>query len=230
MTHRRTRTRTAAGLSGVLLAAASTGIAAADAYYRPARHHGNSVVATTEPADTTPTSAAAGDGKGEIEPTVTCGTERWDVKTGTDSAATGVDQSAVDDTTVANLNGIVAPKSPKTRVAPVEDTVYEVTATLTDFKVEPDSDYHLALADDNGQKMIAEIPAPACVRSGPFRAAIAQARAAFDARFRATTKYKQPNVSVTIRGVGFFDRIHNQRGVAKNGIELHPVLAIVFNP
>lgn len=89
---------------------------------------------------------------------------------------------------------------------------------------------HLALADDNGHNMIAEIPAPACVRSGPFRTAIAQARAAFDATYRATTKYKQPNVAVTIRGVGFFDRIHNQRGVADNGIELHPVLSINFNP
>ncbi|MSQ21739.1 MAG: DUF3761 domain-containing protein [Dehalococcoidia bacterium] len=27
-------------------------------------------------------------------------------------------------------------------------------------------------------------------------------------------------------GVGFFDLIHGQRGVAPNGIELHPVLAI----
>ena len=36
-------------------------------------------------------------------------------------------------------------------------------------------------------------------------------------------------VSVTIRGVGFFDRIHGQMGVAPNGIELHPVLDLVVN-
>jgi hypothetical protein len=29
-------------------------------------------------------------------------------------------------------------------------------------------------------------------------------------------------------GVGFFDRIHGQTGVAPNGIELHPVLDIQF--
>ena len=28
----------------------------------------------------------------------------------------------------------------------------------------------------------------------------------------------------TIRGVGFFDFLHGQTGVAPNGIELHPVL------
>jgi hypothetical protein len=28
----------------------------------------------------------------------------------------------------------------------------------------------------------------------------------------------------TIRGIGFFDFLHGQTGVAPNGIELHPVL------
>jgi hypothetical protein len=31
-----------------------------------------------------------------------------------------------------------------------------------------------------------------------------------------------------VRGVGFFDKIHGQTGVARNGIELHPVLSIAF--
>lgn len=34
---------------------------------------------------------------------------------------------------------------------------------------------------------------------------------------------------VTITGVGFFDRNHGQEGVASNGIELHPILDIVFH-
>ena len=29
-------------------------------------------------------------------------------------------------------------------------------------------------------------------------------------------------------GLGFFDRVHDQMGVAKNGIELHPILDIKF--
>ena len=35
---------------------------------------------------------------------------------------------------------------------------------------------------------------------------------------------------VTVTGVGFFDRIHGQEGVAPNGIELHPLLSIDFHP
>jgi hypothetical protein len=35
-------------------------------------------------------------------------------------------------------------------------------------------------------------------------------------------------VSVRITGVGFFDKVHGQMGVAANGIELHPVLALEF--
>jgi hypothetical protein len=31
-----------------------------------------------------------------------------------------------------------------------------------------------------------------------------------------------------VRGVGFFDRIHGQTGIAPNGIELHPILGICF--
>jgi hypothetical protein len=40
---------------------------------------------------------------------------------------------------------------------------------------------------------------------------------------------KVPRTPVTVTGVGFFDRVHGQTGVAlKNGIELHPILAIEF--
>jgi hypothetical protein len=225
VTHHRTRARTAAGLSGILLAAASAGIAAADAYYRPAPSP-----SSVPPAAAPPTTGnAAGDDDGTIEPTIKCGIERWDVKTGTDPNASNVDQASVEKTTIAKLNALAKPASPTSRIAPVEDTVYEITATLTAYKIEPDNDYHLALKNKVGTTMIAEIPAPGCVNGGPFRAAISASRKAFDARFKATSSYKTANVSVTIDGVGFFDKIHNQRGVAKNGIELHPVLSIVFN-
>jgi hypothetical protein len=42
-------------------------------------------------------------------------------------------------------------------------------------------------------------------------------------------KAQVPQTPVRVTGVGFFDRVHDQTGVAmKNGIELHPVLAIEF--
>ena len=33
--------------------------------------------------------------------------------------------------------------------------------------------------------------------------------------------------NATITGVAFFDDLHRQRGVAPNGIELHPLLSFV---
>ena len=37
------------------------------------------------------------------------------------------------------------------------------------------------------------------------------------------------NDHVIVTGVGFFDKIHGQTGVAPNGIELHPVLSISWD-
>jgi hypothetical protein len=171
-----------------------------------------------------------------------CGQERWAVKTGTDQDAASVDMSE-HPTTIQHLISISAPPAaslPSTkRVPDVETTVWVVTATLRNYKIEDnpqtgDSDYHLVLADDAGRTMIAEIPSPACVGSGsPFAGAIAHARSQFDARFAPVSGSFLPQdiaVKVQVTGVGFFDFKHGQRGLAPNGIELHPVLDIIFNP
>jgi hypothetical protein len=45
----------------------------------------------------------------------------------------------------------------------------------------------------------------------------------------ATFKTKVKPTAVRITGVGFFDKVHGQMGVAQlNGIELHPVLKVEF--
>src|SRR5437899_9524803 len=51
-----------------------------------------------------------------------------------------------------------------------------------------------------------------------------------NAKFTATTRYQTANIPVQIKGVGMFDFLHGQTGVAPNGIELHPVLDVIFNP
>ena len=102
---------------------------------------------------------------------------------------------------------------------------------MTRFKLEDDVDYHIVIQDDNGNTMITEIPCPCCsalAGGGPFAAGIANARQQFDARFTATDFFQIVSVPVQITGVGFFDFIHGQTGVAPNGIELHPVLDIRF--
>jgi uncharacterized membrane protein len=61
-------------------------------------------------------------------------------------------------------------------------------------------------------------------------AGITNARSEFDAKFTATTSFQTANIPVKVTGVGMFDFLHGQTGVAPNGIELHAVLDIVFNP
>jgi hypothetical protein len=204
---------------GLVLAVASGGLASLDNHMRSP---------TTPPSTTVVTSSAPS--RGEAEPSIRCGKERWDIKTGTDPAAITVDQSAVKHTTIARMVALKAPSRATARVAPVETTVYQLTATLTSFKIEDDSDDHLFLEDSRGRTMIAEIPAPDCISTGPFKLPVAEARQAFDQRLHPIkSRFKDADLKVTVTGVGFFDKIHGQRGVSTtNGIELHPVLSITI--
>jgi hypothetical protein len=153
------------------------------------------------------------------------------VKTGTDSSATSIDLNSASPTTISSLVALNAPQPipPTSRVSPTETTVWALTATLVEFKVENDSDYHLVLSDEAGNTMVAEIPSPNCVdANSPFAAAIAQVRSQFDAKFNVGPSFQQVNVPVQVAGVGMFDFLHGQTGVARNGIELHPILKIDF--
>jgi hypothetical protein len=100
---------------------------------------------------------------------------------------------------------------------------------LTEYKLESDSDYHLILSDGSGNTMISEIASPACVESSSvLLSSIQNARSEFDARYTPTSSFQTANVPVIVTGVGFFDFVHSQTGVAPNGIELHAVLDIQF--
>lgn len=157
------------------------------------------------------------------------GKERWSVKTGCDPDAAAV-PLAPRPTTIAQLRAIPAPsRLPNTRIPSAEEAVYTVSATLTGYKEEADGDYHLVLADEHGQTMIAEIPNPGFVGIGsPFLKGIVASRSTFDAHFAPSGRLQPVRVPVSVTGVAFLDRIHGQDGVAPNGIELHPVLSISF--
>ena len=165
--------------------------------------------------------------------TAQCGVERWSVKTGTDPNAGQVNLGSSSSTSIAHLRSLTAPNPipSNSRVSPTETTQWVINATLIKYKLEGDSDYHLVIADSSGRTMIVEIPSPTCVGAGsPFFTGIQRARSEFNARFSATTSFKTTSTPVQVRGVGMFDFLHGQTGVAPNGIELHPVLNIVFNP
>jgi hypothetical protein len=160
-----------------------------------------------------------------------CGVERWSVKTGTDADAGLINLQFTTQTTIASLISLPAPTTLPTnnRIQPTETTVFQVDATLTEYKLEADSDYHLILSDGSGNTMISEIPSPACVGStSVLLPGIQNARSEFDAHYTATSNFQTANVPVIVTGVGFFDFFHSQTGVAPNGIELHAVLDVNF--
>jgi len=160
-----------------------------------------------------------------------CGIERWPVKTTTDPDASLVSR-LVFPTTVAFLRSIPAqrPLPQANRIAPIEETIYSVTAMLVSFKAEDDSDYRLVLADEEGHTIVAAIPSPGCSTGGVFAQDIATARSVFDSKLSVSGQLRTTAIPVEVRGIGFFNFLEGQQGAAPNGIEIHPVTAISFTP
>jgi hypothetical protein len=177
--------------------------------------------------------------------------ERWPVKTGADAGAANLVTQVPVAGTIAGMVALAVPavRPPDARAPGAEETVWELNATLTGYKHESDGDYHLVIADGQGNTMIAEIPDPAALAPGSFfTEQITAARQAFDNQFglqlaaaaqpAGTPQFAAAAIvpalipaseSVTVRGLGFFDFAHGQDGVAPNAIELHPVISIEFH-
>lgn len=156
-----------------------------------------------------------------------CGTERWNIKTGTDAQAPQISLVPQSDT-IAALAALAPAGGGTTRESPTETTLWELdNVTLTELKEESDSDYHLVISDGT-HTMIAEIPYPSCATNSAWSCFISRSRSEIDAKYTVTNSPQYPAATVTLRGIGFFDFLHSQTGVAPNAIELHPVLQICF--
>ncbi len=164
-----------------------------------------------------------------------CGTERWSVKTLSDQDADKVSAQRANQTVHWLVSQAPPPTRPAdNRISPIETTTFVVQARLLGFKRETDQDIHIVLGDQNFREtMIAEIPNFRCdgVCSSKAANLIRQAGTDFVHHCGVPTsglkKLTKPFL-VHVTGVGFFDFKHNQTGVAKNAIELHPVLRIEF--
>jgi hypothetical protein len=161
---------------------------------------------------------------------VGCGVERWAVKTLADPAARRVSLSPRPTTIRALRKKQVPGYVGLRRLRGVERTTFRVRASLVEMKLEDDSDIHLVIADPSNSRtmMIAEFPAASCT-AGASRTARTKMRRARNALVAAcgspSTSFRRLKGTATISGVGFFDQIHGQTGVAPNGIELHPVVS-----
>ena len=132
--------------------------------------------------------------------------------------------------TVRGLRALKRPRYHTTRKKGVETHTYRIRARLVEFKQEGDLDIHLVVAErgDARKTMIVELPDPACLGSTVAKAKGAIAKANADIRASCGNPpragFRLLAGRATITGVGFFDSVHGQPGVAPNGIELHPVL------
>jgi hypothetical protein len=164
-----------------------------------------------------------------------CGTERWPVKTLSDEDSNRVNLKPVP-STVAELNALPRPPllPDNRRAAPVELTTYVVRAILVETSSEKDNDIHVVIADlgDRSKTMITEVVDPGCqgAISSPELADFRRVRETLDLLLRSPTSDMlvplKPGDLIEVTGVGFFDTVHGQTGVAPNAIEIHPVLGI----
>jgi hypothetical protein len=164
---------------------------------------------------------------------ITCGEERWKIKTLTDPSARAISLTTVRKTTIEALRRLKAPTvlgKATPRIAPTETTVFQVDALLMSMKLEGDDDIHTVIADPVvGGSMIVEFPGASCVGTVGV-ALMSKAKAALAAACgplpTTVGKFVTLHGRASIDGVGFFDFLHHQGGLAPNGIELHPVLRI----
>jgi hypothetical protein len=161
-----------------------------------------------------------------------CGGARWPVEMAADQGAVLI-SDFVRTAAVADLSAITAPSRPdsrpKSRFAPTETALYEISGTLTAIEKEPNGDYRLVIADpDNPQiTMIAVSPDPACASGSRFTDNVAAVRHVLDRKFGQFQRLT-PSLPLTATGITFFGTLRGQEGAAPNGIELHPLTGVFF--
>ena len=163
----------------------------------------------------------------------TCGVERWAVKTLSDKRERLVNFKPKD-TTVNRLRRKPSPGvgADTPRIKGVETTSWRIKASLVEMKLEDDHDIHLVVSAPGqpSHTMITEFPDTTCngAASSPKKAAMARARSKLIAACGdpPSSSFRHLSGSAALTGVGFFDILHGQTGVAPNGIELHPVLRL----
>ena len=166
-------------------------------------------------------------------PAYACGRERWPAKVLSDGVAIDAAHPAV--ASVDQLRALSRPPGvggfDASRV-PAERRVYRIQAELLGFKLESDGDIHLVIAQpgNRAHTMIAEIPDPRCMSGAPpvYSNDVARTRLAFVKAYGIppATHFRIAYKPITVVGPAFFDFLHGQDGLAPNGIEIHPVLAI----
>jgi hypothetical protein len=112
----------------------------------------------------------------------------------------------------------------------LERRVYRISGFLKAYKLEADGDIHMVIEDSEGNTLVAEIVQPECMRNPKWISWAEDVSSTFYKHYtpRKRLKVVNPPRQIDLEGVGFFDKRHNQAGMAPNGFELHPVTYIGF--
>jgi hypothetical protein len=159
------------------------------------------------------------------------GVERWAVKVMTDASWKNFD-SIPKFSSVTHLVGLTtpSPSSSMPRYDAVEDSCYSVEVTITEMRVESDSDWHLVITDGTSNTMIAECPCPNCtsVAASHYIGDFTAARNWIAANIGNVTNTSLSINHVWVTGQAFIDPPHGQSGAAPNNLELHSIIRISF--
>ena len=177
---------------------------------------------------------AGSDSPGPPPAGLSCGVERWPVKTLSDADATRVDLTRVQQTTIRALNERPTHCSglPNARTFAEEFQVFEVVGRVTFVRLEDDRDYHIAVADpsDSSFTIVTEVADIACqgAINSPHRGALESARNAFISMLGGRSPSSLIGATVRLRGMGFYDFNHGQNGRSRTCMEIHPVTSIAW--
>ena len=108
--------------------------------------------------------------------------------------------------------------------------MFEVSGRVIYIAHEDDRDYHIALEDPDapGSTVVTELADTTCAGAAisPHLATLRSAEGMFDMLLAGKSPSTLVGTVVRVRGVGFYDFNHGQRGRSANCIELHPIVSI----
>lgn len=161
-----------------------------------------------------------------------CGVERWSVKTLSDNDTLKIDFKKLIKSTV-HEQVLMAPPIKKRERLDSETKVYSIDCFIIGYKKEGnDKDIHIIIEDINtDETMVIEIPSYECfdIQKTSRYELFKELQEWFSKNIGHPTSkfvYLEKHIPVTITGVGYFDFVHGQKGMAENGREIHPVLSI----
>ena len=165
-------------------------------------------------------------------PGLACGVERWFVKTLADADAGLVNPTAFTQLSIRELNSFPShcDGGPDRRAYAEEFRVFEVSGRVIYIAREADRDYHIALEDPDalGSTVVTELADTMCAGAAvsPHLATLRSVEGMLAELLGGAAPSTLVGTVVRVRGVGFYDFNHGQRGRSANCIELHPIVSI----